>query len=178
MSENILVTYKSVTGFTKRYAEMIARETGCTIKDFNEVTTQTMSGYDTVVFGGRLHAGTVDSLKKAKKLFNQSKASRFIIYATGAAPGDATEIIEEMWSRNLSPEELTDIPHFYMQSGLCYEKMPFMDKMMMKAFCSIMNKKPVKDESDEQFKSMICRSYDISDRKFIIPLVQLLCQPN
>ena len=83
---HILVTYKSVTGFTKEYAEIIAKELDCRIMDFKEVSKETMSGFDTVIFGGRFHAGSVDGLKKAKELFKESKAKNFIIFATGATP--------------------------------------------------------------------------------------------
>jgi len=67
MDSKILICYKSVTGFTKRYAEMIADEVHGTLKDCRDVTAETIAQYDIVVFGGRFHAGTVDGLKKSKR---------------------------------------------------------------------------------------------------------------
>ena len=49
-----LIIYKSKTGFTKWYAEFIAKEVDGNLMDFKEVTTEIMSGYDVVVYGGGL----------------------------------------------------------------------------------------------------------------------------
>ena len=118
MNHQILVTYKSITGFTKQYAEMIAKELDCQALDFKEVSGETMSGYETVIFGGRFHAGFVDGLKKAKELFKESKATRLIVFATGATPNTAKDMIEEAWKNNFSADEAEHITHFYMQGGL------------------------------------------------------------
>lgn len=174
MNNKILVVYKSVTGFTRKYAEMIAQEMNCTVMDFKEVTVETMSGYDTVVFGGRLHAGSVEGLKNAKNLFRQSKAAQLIVYAIGAMPNTSTEIIEKMWSKNLSSEELSHIPHFYMQGGLCYENLPLSDKLMMKMFSTMMKKKKDKNKYEKEMANAISESYDISSREYIMPLISLL----
>lgn len=174
MSKKVLVVYKSVTGFTKKYAEMIAQEADCTLIDFKKVTADAMSNFDIIIFGGRLHAGIIDGLKTAKKLFQQSKAPQLIVYATGVTSNETKDVIDEMWSNNLSPVELLDIPHFYMQGGLCYEKMPLFDKMMMKLFCLIMKKKKNKDKKEEQFEQTIAASYDISSKKYIMPLLTYL----
>lgn len=174
MSKKIIIVYKSVTGFTKEYAEMIAQEMDCLLIDLKNVTTQMMSEVDIVVFGSRMHAGMVDGLKKAKQLFAQSKASQFIVFATGAMPNEEKETIDEMWKNNFSSEELQNIPHFYMQSGLRYEKMPFFDKMMMKVFCRMMKKKKNKSEKEQQLADIIGTSYDISSKSYIMPLVAFL----
>ncbi len=171
MNKKVLVVYKSVTGFTKEYAEMIAQEMDCTLTDCKEITAETMSDFDMVIFGGRMHAGMVDGLKHAKELFQQSKASQFIVFATGAMPNEAGGVIEEMWSNNLSTEELAAIPHFYMQSGLRYEKMPLSDKLMIKLFYFMMKKKKDKNEYERQIERGISGSYDISSKEYIMPLL-------
>lgn len=174
----ILVVYKSVTGFTKEYAEMIAREVNGTLMNLKQVTAETMSGFDAVIFGGRIHAGTVDGLKAAKEFFQGSQASRFLVYATGAMPQDAKEKIEEMWLNNFSAAELAEIPRFYLPGGLRYDKMPLLDKMMMKAFGAMMKKKKNKTKEEEQFAKAITGSYDISSKEYIRPLLAALKSAN
>lgn len=172
-NKKVLVVYKSVTGFTKDYAEMIAQEIDCTLIDFKKVTAEIMSNFNIVIFGGRIHAGTVDGLKRAKELFRQSKASQFIVYATGAML-DVKDIIEEMWGNNFSPAELVEIPHFYMQGGLRYERMPFADKMMMKVFYIMLKKKKDKNEYEKEAVKAISGSYDLSSKEYIRPLLAVL----
>lgn len=178
MGNNILVCYKSVTGFTKSYAEMIADAVDCTLMDFKEVNAETASHYDIVVFGGRLHAGTVDGLKKAKELAAKSKVKVFAVFATGAMPETAVETIRQVWENNLTGDELRRIPHFYMPGGLCYEKMPLPEKIMMKAFAAVMKskikRKTNKTAEDEEFERGISASYDLSSEEYIEPLVSFL----
>ena len=178
MNNKILVCYKSVTGFTKKYAEMIAEELDCTLMDFKEVTVETVSQYDTVVYGGRCYAGTIDGLKKVKGLIAKCNVKNFVVFAVGATPNIAEETIQEAWRRNLTPDELRSIPHFYMQGGLRYENMPLHEKLMMKAFAAVMKSKiktkKDKAEEDQEFIRMISSSYDISEKEYIEPLVSFL----
>ena len=100
-----LIIYKSKTGFTKWYAEFIAKEMDGNLMDLKEVTTEIMSGYDVVVYGGGLYAGMINGYKKAKEMFEKSSANRFILFATGGTPNESTKEIEEVWKNNLSAEE-------------------------------------------------------------------------
>ena len=100
-----LIIYKSKTGFTKWYAEFIAKEVDGNLMDFKEVTAEIMSGYDVVVYGGGLYAGMINGYKKAKEMFEKSSANRFILFATGGTPNESTKEIEEVWKNNLSAEE-------------------------------------------------------------------------
>lgn len=171
----ILVAYKSKTGFTKKYTEMIAKEIECTLMDFKSVTPELVSDYDVFVFGGGLHAGMVNGLKKAREVFNKSRAKKFIIFATGGTPNAAAgEVLEEMWKNNLSQEELENIPHFYMQSGICYENMQLPDKLIMKMAAAMLDKKKDKDSYEEGFAQAIKGSYDISGREYAEPIIKYL----
>lgn len=174
------IIFNSKTGFTQKYALWIAEETNATPIGFKECTKkrvkEILSEYDTVIFGSRLHAGIIEGLSKAKRLFGGEK-NRFIIFTTGAAPTDAPEtedILKKVWEQNMTAEERSRIPHFYMQAGLCYEKMPFIDKIMMKGLASMLKKKKGKDEKDAAMAKAIESSFDISDRKYITPLKEYL----
>ncbi len=171
MQTNILVTYKSVTGFTAQYAGWIAQELDCTVMDLKDVSAKTMSAYDTIIFGGRFHAGFVDGLKKAKKLFDASTAAKLIVFATGATLQTAEDMIAETWKNNFTSDELRDIPHFYMQSGLRYETMPFGDRLMLKVFAAMLKRKQDKSEYEQAMEAALGRSYDFSSKEYIKPLL-------
>lgn len=174
MDKKILLVYKSRTGFTKRYAELIAEELPCTLMDLKEFHENDLAKFDTLIYGGRFHAGRVDGLEKIKKLVKETKIKNFIVFATGATPNKAGAIIDEAWAQNFTNSELESIPHFYMQSGLNYERMSFPDRLMMKAFAAIMKKKKEKSEVEEEFEQAISKSYDISSKEYIQPLVDHL----
>lgn len=171
MNRQILVIYKSVTGFTKQYAKWIGEELDCAVLEWKEVSSKVMSEYDTVIFGGRFHAGFVDGLKKAKEMFGESTAAKLVVFATGATLQTAKDIIEEAWKNNFTPDELKRIPHFYMQSGLRYEEMPLGDQLMMKVFHVMVKRKKDKNEYEKAMEKALGNSYDLSSKEYIGPLV-------
>lgn len=170
----IMVIYQSKTGFTARYAELIAEATNTQAVDIRKVSRQALSGCEILVFGGRAHAGRLSGLSRAKRLFQRGGAKHFVVFATGATPNQAEETIEQFWDNNLSAEEQTSIPHFYMQSGLCYEKMGFVDKFMMKGLSSMLKKKPNLTEEERLMAKAIETSFDSSSPAYIEPLVHKL----
>lgn len=172
----ILVTYKSKTDFTKRYAEIIAKEVDGYLVDFKEVTAEMMSEYEVVVYGGGLYAGMVNGLKKAKEMFEKSSAKKFMVFATGGTPNVATEEIDVVWKNNLTVDELVSISHFYMQSGICYEKMSFANRVLMKMMSNVLSKKKNKDSVEEGFSQAIKNSYDISSKEYAAPLIKALLE--
>lgn len=170
----IKLVYKSKSGFTKRYAEWIAQETGCELIPMKAANTSIAGGCDVMVYGSRMHAGRVDGLPKARKLFARSGAQHFIVFATGGMPCSDADTVDEMWRNNLTGEEMTSIPHFYMQAGICYEKLGPVDKAMMKLAASMIAKQTDKSPEGQQMAQAIRGSYDISDRQYIAPLVDFL----
>jgi menaquinone-dependent protoporphyrinogen IX oxidase len=170
----ILVTYKSKTEFTKRYAEIIAKEVEGELIDFSKVTSEKMSEYDVVVYGGGLHAGKINGFKKAKDIFSKSAAKKMVVFVTGATPNEEAETIDEVWKVNLTEEEMESVPHFYMQSGLCYEKMSFPDKTLMKLLANMLSKKKNKSNAELGQEEAIKNSYNIADEKYAKPLIEYL----
>ena len=170
----ILVVCKSKTGFTKWYAEVIAKELNAELVDFKEATAKKMSQYDVIVYGGGLYAGMINGFNKAKKTFGESTAKELVVFATGATPNEVTQKVEEVWATNLTEEERQTIPHFYMQSGLCYEKMSFPDKTLMKMMANMLSKKEDKSDTEEGMEQSIKSSYDIKNEKYTQPLIDYL----
>ncbi len=171
--KKILIVYKSVTGFTERYAQWIAEELHCETLRLKAATAQRLSEADIIVFGSRFHAGRVDGLAAAKALFEKSTAKELVVFATGATPTAAEDLIREAWSCNFTEEEAEKIPRFYLQSGLNYERMPFRDKLMMKVFSAV-----VKRQKDDGYggamKKAIAGSFDYTDRSQCGPLTAYL----
>lgn len=165
-----IVIYKTRTGFTKKYAKWISEELNCRITDYENINKYDLNDFDIVIYGGRVHAGKIDSLEKIKKQV-QDKNCKLIVFATGATPIAATKEIEELFKNNFPDKS---IPHFYMQSGLCYEKMGLADKTIMKALSKMLSSKKEKSSSESGTLNAISKSYDISDKKYIEPLIDFI----
>lgn len=171
-----LIVYKSRTGFTKRYAEQIAQEAGVPLLDFQKAAPDTLRGYDRVVFGSRIHAGMIDGLKAVRALLPQCGIKSLVLFATGGTPNEARDVVKSMWRKNLTEQELASIPHFYMQSGINYEKMGLFDKAIMKTAALLMGRKKDKSNTEKGFEQAITRSYDISAKEYAQPLIDYLTQ--
>lgn len=169
-----IVIYKSSTGFTKWYAERIAAALSCPAVPLQEVSVELLSGCDTVIFGSRAYAGHIDSFDKAKALVKRSGNPRLVLFVTGATPNAAEDIVNRFWANTLTAEELSSLPHFYMQGGLNYEKMSLSDKLMMKAAAAMMKRKKNKTPEDLLFQEAIAQSIDHKSLEYIEPLLAYL----
>lgn len=165
-----ILIYKSKTGFTEKYANWISEEINCKVVNISAIQKVDFNKYDLIIFGSRIHAGRIDGLDKIKK-FNLG--NKLIIFATGATPKE-TNSIQEVWKNNLSKEELQVIKHFYIPAGLNYEKMGFLDKVMMKMASIMLAKKKDKNTEDIGMQNSIKKSYDISNKSKIKPLVDYI----
>ncbi|MCI8700395.1 MAG: hypothetical protein HFJ47_03525 [Clostridia bacterium] len=166
----ILLIYKSKTGFTERYANWISEEIDCEIVNISNIQSINIKAYDLIIYGSRIHAGRIDGLDKVKKLNLENK---LIIFATGATP-EETDYIQDVWRNNLNQKELQSIKHFYISAGLNYERMGFLDKAMMKMAYVMLEKKKDKSAEDIGMQNSIKKSYDISDKSKIKPLVEYI----
>lgn len=174
MKNEILIVFKSVTGFTREYAQAAAQALGCPCAELGGVSPGDVPAGGTLVFGSRLHAGKIDGMKRALSLYRSSRARRFVVFATGASPAGFEDIERGMWENNLGPELLDSVPHFYLPAGLRYDGMRLADRLMMRSLLAFMRRKKDKTEYERQLERMISGSYDISSPEYLAPLLELL----
>lgn len=171
MNDRFLVAYKSVTGFTRQYAQWIGEELDCPVADLKDLSVRDAAKCETLIFGGRFHAGRVDGLKKARALFEESRSKRLILFACGGTPDSQSDAIAEAWEQNLTAGDLKSIPHFYMPGGLKYQGMPLGDRLMMRFFAAAVRGKKNKSPYEEAMARAVGGSFDIASREYIKPLV-------
>ena len=162
------VIYTSQTGFTKQYAEWIAEDVQGDCMTVAEAEKKDLSGYDAIVFGGWCFAGSIKKLDWFKKKAVQWADKKKVVYAVGASPLENPELQEGL-RKNFTDEEWGQISVFYCPGGLCYEKMNGVSRVMMKMFVRMLAKN--KSEKEQAMAKMLSKSYDISDRKYIAPMV-------
>jgi len=138
----IIIYYNSKTGFTKKYADWIAEELECSVFSYKNFTKNAPCENSIVIFGSRIHAGKIECLNKIKTYFKDKR--NLIVFVTGATPVLETAVIEKMWEANFTNEEIRIIPHFYMQSGLNYEKMGLVDRNIMKIVAKLIGGRKIK----------------------------------
>ena len=98
---------------------------------------------------------------------------RLAVFCVGGSPNDNPDI-EVSMKKWFTEEEHKRVSIFYCQGGFNYEKMSAPSKAMMKMFVGALKAKKDKTEEEKIMVEMIAKSYDISDRKYIIPMVECL----
>ena len=119
----VLVTYQSKTGFTKKYAEWIARALSADLKDASGVDAAGLAGYDLVIHGGWIMGGLVSGLRKIMKC----NPKKLIVFGVGfTAKGDMDA------AACATANQLGDIPFFYFEGGMNPEKMGWLGRIVVK----------------------------------------------
>ncbi len=163
-----IIVYKSRTGFTEKYAKWIAEDLGCEAVRLEKISASQLSRYDAVIFGGGIHAGTINGIRFIKNHLSTLKNKQVIVYATGATPAIPSEI-ERFKKTNITGGK--DIAFFYFQSGMNYAKMHRADKLLMRMFKAFLKLKKNKSDVEKGTADAIRNSYDYSNREQIAPLV-------
>ena len=168
-----VVIYNSQTGFTKRYAEWIAEATGADCFALADAKKKSMDDYDAIVFGGWACAGGISKLSWFKGNIDKWSGKKLIAFCVGGSPIENPEI-DEALKKNFTDAEWEKVNVFYCPGGFNYDKMSAPSKLMMKMFIKTLKAKKDKTEEEEYMIKMISSSYDISDIKYIEPILNCL----
>ena len=167
-----IVIYTSQTGFTKMYAQWICEATGAECVEFKQAKKKNLSDYDAVIYGGWFMAGGIKNLDWFKKQipFLSTAGKKILVYGVGGSPAESPDVPKAM-RRNFTEEEWNSLKAFYCPGGYNYEKMSGFSKFMMKMFTKMLANKKDASEEEKKMAEMISHSYDISDRKYIEPIL-------
>lgn len=168
-----IVIYNSQTGFTKQYAQWIAEAAGADCLTLSDAKKQSLTAYDTIIFGGWACAGSIRKINWFKSNIEKWADKKLIAFCVGASPLESPEI-ELALKQNFKEPALEKVNTFYCPGGLNYEKMSVPARLMMKMFVKTLKSKKVKTEAEQKQIEMMSSSYDISDKKYIEPILNRL----
>lgn len=177
-SKKILVIYKSKYGSTKQYADWIANDLKADLLDASMVKLNDLLKYDIIIFGGFLHAVGISGVKIITDNFKKIMDKKIIVFAVGCSP-EREDAISHISSNNFTDEMKGKISFFYLRGAFNYEKLDFVDKMMMKALKLKLERKS-KENLDEDSKGLLAcydNPVDWADKSAIIPIIQCIGEP-
>jgi flavodoxin len=127
------VVYKSISGFTKKYATWIAENLNADLYELAEVKAETLSQYGLVVFGGSMHAVGINGVKTIKEQLPRLAGKKVVVFAVGAsAPKEG--LLDEIAGKNFSAEEQKSFRLFYLHGGFNFSKLNRANKVLMTLF--------------------------------------------
>ena len=171
-----LIIYTSQTGFTKKYADWLAQKTGgdlLDLKDAQKKNDAFFEDYEAIVYGGWVMAASVVKVKWFLNRAASWKGKKLAIYCVGGSPNDNPDV-EVMLKNMLTDEQREYIRAFYCQGGFNYERMNTPSRLAMKMFVSALKKKKDPTEKEKIMTEMVAKSYDISDEKYLEPVIEYL----
>lgn len=168
-----IVIYNSQTGFTERYAHWIAEAAGADCLELSAAKRKDLTAYAAIIFGGWACAGSISKLSWFKSNMDKWPDKKLIVFCVGGGPIDSPEI-EPALRQNFKETDLERVKVFYCPGGMNYEKMSPPSKLMMKIFIKTLRAKKNQTDSEQEMVKTLSSSYDISDRKYIQPILRCL----
>lgn len=158
----MIIVYESKTGFTKRYAEMLAEKTGLKAYHIKELTGANKS--DEILFLGWMKAGKVQGLNKLNK--NQVKA----VCASGIE-----RAVKSSEDAAIARNKIEGLPFFYLRGGcLPLKDLKGMDKILMSMFVKMLKGRKEKDEEIEESIRNIENGFNGVREENLDPVLQWL----
>lgn len=157
-----IVVYKSKYGYTKKYAQWLAEELNCDIKENAELDD--ILNYDIIIFGGGMYAGGLNGSKLITKNLSKLTNKKLVLFAVGSNPGRADEI-EAFWSRLLNEKQRGVIKCFYLRGGFDYGKLGKADKFLMNMLRKVLVKKDDLTDDDKGLLAAYETPVDFTDKE-------------
>ncbi|GAE87998.1 flavodoxin domain-containing protein [Acetivibrio straminisolvens] len=156
----MIIVYESKTGFTKKYADMLAQKTKLKAYRVKELPKDIKD--EEIIFLGWIKAGKIQGLGKVKK--HNIKAVCASGTARNAEPDEETVI-----ARN----KIKGIPFFYLRGGcLPLKELQGMDKILLSMFLKMLKSRKDKDAKIEEAISNIENGFDGVREENLEPVLQ------
>lgn len=154
------IVYTSATGFTARYAALLAEETGLPALSLAEAAGRLEQGAE-IVYLGWLCAGSIKGLNRAAKEFTIRA-----LCAVGMAPPDPAYT-----AKLARPDSLREIPLFYLRGGYAPEKLRGIYRPMMALMGRMVNRAAARDGDKDGMAEAFLRGGDWVDPKSLAPVI-------
>ncbi|HML68127.1 MAG TPA: flavodoxin domain-containing protein [Clostridia bacterium] len=158
----MVIVYESKTGFTKKYAEMLADKTGMHLYPANEITK--LDRTEELLFLGWMKVGKIQGLQKVKK--------HKIAVVCGCGTGRSAEPdVETILARN----KLVSTPFFYLRGGcLPLSDIQGVDRFALSMFVRMLKSRNDGDEKTAESIEIIEKGFDGVDEENLSPLLDWL----
>lgn len=163
-------------GTTKRYAQWIAEDLACDLRDSREVNAELLKSYDILIHGGGLYAGGLSGIQTIVKNYDAISNKWIILFSCGLAdPEDPENVahIEAGLEKVLTPEMREKIRQFHLRGGIDYSRLGLTHKAMMAMLRTVMLKKGYDNlrSEDQMMLDTYGGTVDFTNRESLAPLL-------
>ncbi len=168
-----IVLYKSKYGSTKKYAEWIAEELSCDIKENKGIKPDELDGYDTIIYGGGLYAEVIAGVTLITKNLERLSGKKLIVYTTGITPLDYRDYYDRLVIyKNFKPEMLSKIKVYNFMGKMILKELSPVHRAAIATLKKIMSGKENPTEMEKLLIDLCDADGDFTDRNAINDLIE------
>jgi len=165
-----IVVYRSISGFTKKYAGWIAEELGAPCVELGDFSGKAVADGDVLVFGGSLHAVGINGYRKFSRLVAGRKLKQLVVFAVGATPHRAG-VEEVIRAGNFPGDDGKDIRLFYLRGGFDYGRLDWPNRLLMKLLKAKLKLRKQRGPDEEGMLKAYDRPLDVTKKENVAELV-------
>ena len=134
-----IIYYKSNTGFTKEYVDLLAPRIECKeIYDIKKMKTKDIKNADNIIFMGPLRNNVIVGLNKFLKKYDKMEDKNIFVFAIGIEPASNDKKENVIMANGL---ELYHVRLYLIPGGFDIERYKGIKKSFMKTIFKIASKK-------------------------------------
>ena len=172
---NAIVVFQSKYGSTEKYSQWIAEALHCSAKKLEDIQPGELAGYDTLLYGGGLYAGSINGLKKFLKLLGSAEGKRLGLFMVGMTDPAQKEVYEEAAARNIPGAWKACFAVFALRGDHRYSKMSGPHKLMMRMMQAASKTAAAPPEAATSSTVAFCQDAALSSMEQIDPIVKHFC---
>jgi hypothetical protein len=158
----MIIVYESKTGFTKKYADLLAAKTQLQVFRVKELPKSKAD--EEIIFLGWMKVGKIQGLDRMRKYRVQAVCGS----GTGRTAEPSTDGV-------IAKNKIEGIPFFYLRGGcLPLKDLKGMDRIMLSLFVKMLKKREDKDERQEEAISIVENGFDGVKEENLQPLLDWL----
>lgn len=168
-----VVIYKSISGFTEKYAKWIAEELNADVFKLGNISFSKLINYDTIIYGGSLVAVGINGIGFLKRNLDRLRDKKIVVFATGASPV-RKEVVDEVINMNFSEDQKKKIKFFYLRGGFDFNKLDLLNKFLMLLLKVKLLLKKEKTADDRGMLSAYSHPFDATKKENIKELIDFV----
>lgn len=169
MKDKLLIIFKTVHGYTKRYVDILGNALGCDAVPVEKFRIGMASGYDKLLYIGSVRGSQVTGFNKISDYLDELY-TRLAVCGVGLLPF-RPEIPARLREGTISVSHETDVPMFYVQGGFDLNELSKTEKMNIAMIVRRIKASNLISEEDTLFLNAAQTPIDCVSQKHIQPLI-------
>ncbi len=172
---NSIVIYKSKYGSTKTYAEWIAKELKCDVKEAKEIKADELCQYDNIIYGGGLYAEVINGVTLITKNGDKLKDKKIAVFTTGITPLDQRDYYDKLViEKNFKKGVPENIKIFNFMGKMILSELTPVHRAALRTLKKIIQGKENPSEMEKLLIELCDADGDFSDKNEINGLIDYI----